>query len=246
MPPVAGPGWGGSHFRHRYGSVTGTVATLPGTTLPTTFTITVSTPTRRALPLRTTLSTLTPALTGTATTETVTVDVSATTTVHEPGVASPSWSDLALGDRVVVVGTQAGTGTVGAVSVVVPLALESGTVASLPGATLPTTFTITTGRAPTVTTVTVDVRPPRMCLSWGRPRSPCQTWPSGTGSWLWAPKPGRAPWTLRPCWSARRAPASAAQAITSCADRGPLHQQVTSEARWPGLGAPRLFRLLAV
>ena len=75
----------------------GTVATLPGSTtlFPTSFTIT----------------------TGGRTSTTVTVNVSSTTTFREPGQSSPGVGNIAVSDRVLVLGTQEGTGAVGATSV---------------------------------------------------------------------------------------------------------------------------------
>jgi hypothetical protein len=75
----------------------GTVATPPptGATPPTSFTIT------------------------TAAGKTVTVEVSSTTTFHVLGQSSPGLGDVAVSDHVLVVGTQGGTGVVGATSVLI-------------------------------------------------------------------------------------------------------------------------------
>ena len=75
----------------------GTVVTAPGATAPTTFTMNVA---------------------GTGSTATlVTVDVSTTTTLSEPGTSSAPLGTILAGDQVQVAGTQGGTGTVGATSV---------------------------------------------------------------------------------------------------------------------------------
>ena len=136
-----GFGWGGPRSRRGHGfggGAIGTVASLPlSTTAPTSFTITTG-------------SSSSPA--------TVTVDVSTRTTFKDPGVSSPGLANLAVGDQVQVVGTQAGTGTVDATAVSIPSARDLGTVASVPlSTTAPTSFTITTGSSSSPTTVTVDV-----------------------------------------------------------------------------------------
>jgi hypothetical protein len=50
-------------------------------------------------------------------TRTVTVDVSSSTKYKESGVSSPTLSNVAVGDRALVVGTQAGANVVDATSV---------------------------------------------------------------------------------------------------------------------------------
>ncbi len=101
------PWWGGSHFRHGYGT-SGVVASVPAGSAPTTFTITTGNPTT-----------------------TVTVDVSVTTTFREPGQTSPGLADILLGDQVVIMGTEAATNTIDATSVEIPAARDTGTVASV-------------------------------------------------------------------------------------------------------------------
>ena len=92
-------GGAGPYSRQGRGAIVGTVATAPGATAPTTFTMNVA---------------------GTGSTTTlVTVDVSTTTTLSEPGTSSPSLSGILAADQVEVWGTQGGTNTVGATSVTV-------------------------------------------------------------------------------------------------------------------------------
>ncbi len=117
------PWWGGGHFHHGYGT-SGVVASVPGSSAPTTFTITTGDPAT-----------------------TVTVDVSATTTFREPGQSSPGLGDILMGDQVVIMGTEAGTNTIDATSVEVPPARDSGTVAS----TTPALTITTTNPAATIT-----------------------------------------------------------------------------------------------
>jgi hypothetical protein len=88
----------------------GTVATPPISTtlLPTSFTIT----------------------TAGKTATNVLVDVASTTTFRDPGQSSPSVANVAVNDRVLVVGTQSGAGTVGATSVFI---FSAGTGHGFPG-----------------------------------------------------------------------------------------------------------------
>jgi hypothetical protein len=96
-------------------------------------------------------------VTGPTGTTLITVNVGTTTTVTEPGVSSPSLTDILAGDRVQVTGAPDGTAVVDATSVAVPLARVAGTVISVPGSTAPTSFTISVTGAGGTTMVTVDV-----------------------------------------------------------------------------------------
>ena len=141
------PGWStewGSRFGHGRGALLGTVVTAPGTTEPTTFTMDVTSP-------------------GSSTTTLVTVGVSTTATINEPGTSSPSLSAVVSGDQVEISGTQDGTNMVNATSVrLVP----ANTVLS-------TTTTALTATA-------MPVFPPRRGdkLMWARPAGgPKGSWP---------------------------------------------------------------------
>jgi hypothetical protein len=116
-------GWDHQHSGNGYIVERGTVSAAPGSTAPTTFTLNVKGPNNN-------------------TTTTVTVDASASTKLTEPGFSSAALANIVAGDRVLVVGTQAGANTVDATSVVLPAARAFGTVATAPGASAPTTFTI--------------------------------------------------------------------------------------------------------
>jgi hypothetical protein len=87
----------------------------------------------------------------------VTVNLSTTTALDEPGVSSPSLSDIVTGDQVQVSGTRDASGVVDATSVTVPLVGQSGTVISAPGSAAPTSFTIDVAGATGTTLVTVNV-----------------------------------------------------------------------------------------
>ncbi len=136
--PAWRAGSGGRYFGHGYGPVVGTVVTAPASSAPTTFTMNVA---------------------GTAgTTTLVTVDVSTTTTLAQPGFSSPALAYILAGDQVEVSGTQAGTNTLGATSVRLPELRQSGTVVTAPASSVPTTFTMDlAGTGSTTTIVTVDV-----------------------------------------------------------------------------------------
>jgi hypothetical protein len=84
---------------------------------------------------------------GTSTSTTVTVNVSGTTSYREPTVKSPTFADVLVGEKVAAKGTWASAGTLDATRVFIPLAVDSGRVASL------TTggFTIMTAKGVTVT-----------------------------------------------------------------------------------------------
>jgi hypothetical protein len=82
-----------------------------------------------------------------ASSTTVTVDVSATTSYREPTVKEASFQDVLVGEKVAVKGTWAGAGTLDATSVFIPLAVDSGRVASLSTAG----FTVMTAKGVTVT-----------------------------------------------------------------------------------------------
>jgi hypothetical protein len=90
-PGWGGPGWGGGHFGR---PVVGTVVAPPGANAPTTFTMNVTGPGR--------------------TTTLVTLDVTTTTKLDEPGYNSPALANIMAGDQVSVTGTQAGTNTLDA------------------------------------------------------------------------------------------------------------------------------------
>ena len=86
----------------------GTVVTAPASSAPTTFTMNVA---------------------GTGgTTALVTVDVSTTTALAQPGFSSSGLANILAGDQVEVLGTQAGSNTLGAISVRLPQLRQSGTV----------------------------------------------------------------------------------------------------------------------
>lgn len=92
-----GPAWGRGRLSPRYRPVVGRVVTAPGTTAPTTFTMNV--------------------VGQRGTTTLVTVDVSTTTKLGEPGFSAPALANIMAGDLVGVMGTQAGTNTLAATSV---------------------------------------------------------------------------------------------------------------------------------
>lgn len=78
-------GWARSRSGHGRSAIAGTVATAPGPTVPTTFTLNVAGPVGAGTLL--------------------TVDASSATTVNEPGASPPSLSGILAGDRAQVVGT---------------------------------------------------------------------------------------------------------------------------------------------
>jgi hypothetical protein len=87
------------------------------------------------------------------------VNVSTSTDLVEPGVSPASWADIAVGDKVVVVGMADATGTVDASAVIVPLAQETGTITTAPGTTAPTSFTIVSAAGAPVASAAVGGAP---------------------------------------------------------------------------------------
>lgn len=83
----------------------------------------------------------------TMTATTVTVNVSSATIYREPTVRSPGFANLLAGEKVVVTGAQAGTGTMDAATVFVRLAVRVGRVASLTS----NGFTLTTAKGVSIT-----------------------------------------------------------------------------------------------
>jgi hypothetical protein len=149
QPGRAAPWWGGSHFRHGYGG------TLTGTVLSAPVASTALTTTASTIPV-TASFTITPVGWQSST---VTVDVTANTKFRDPGDSSPSLSDVLLGDQVIVRGMNAGTDTVDASSVQVPLVFQTGTVLTMTATTTapPTgAFTLAT-IGPKSTDVSVNV-----------------------------------------------------------------------------------------
>ena len=142
-PGSHGPGWrvsfwpSGPQARHGREVMVGTIANAPGAAAPTSFTMNVAT-------------------TGGSTTL-VTVNLSTTTALDEPGVSSPSLSDIVTGDQVQVSGTRDASGMVDATSVTVPLVRQSGTVLSAPGSAAPTIFAMDVAGTTGTTLVTVNV-----------------------------------------------------------------------------------------
>jgi hypothetical protein len=104
----------------------------------------------------TTPFTITTADPGAHASATVTVNLSSTITYREPGFSSPGLGNIMVGDRVWVSGTQDGTDMVNATSIILPPAMEFGTVATAPSSPTATSFTITTA-AKTSATITVNV-----------------------------------------------------------------------------------------
>lgn len=102
-------------------------------------------------------------------TTTVTVNVSSSTKLVEPGFSSAALANIVAGDQVLVAGTQAGTNAIGATLVVLPEAHAFGTVAKAPGATAPTSFTVTVpGLKGATTTDTVNVSTSTKLREWGQ------------------------------------------------------------------------------
>ena len=137
QPGRVAPWWGGLHFRHGYGG------TLIGTVLSAPVASTTLTTTASTVPV-TASFTITPTGWQSAT---VTVDVTANTKFRDPGDSSPGLSDVLVGDQVRVRGLNAGTDTVDAFSVQVPLVFQTGTVLTMTATTTapPTgTFTLAT------------------------------------------------------------------------------------------------------
>ena len=83
----------------------------------------------------------------TLTAGTLTVDVSSATVYREPTVHRASFADVLAGEKVAVTGTQAGTGTINATTVMVRLAVRAGRVASLTVGG----FTLTTAKGVSIT-----------------------------------------------------------------------------------------------
>jgi hypothetical protein len=104
--------------------------------------------------------------------QTVTVDLTASTTYTEVGVTSPSWGNVAVGDLVVVYGTSTGTGTFTATSVVIiQRPLVAGTVATAPTSAT-SSFTVSAWQRQTWTlqknqTWTVDLSGSTTYREWG-------------------------------------------------------------------------------
>ena len=83
----------------------------------------------------------------TLTAGTLTVNVSSATVYREPTVRRASFADVLPGEKVAVTGTQAGTGTIDATTVMVRLAVRAGRVASLTVGG----FTLTTAKGVSIT-----------------------------------------------------------------------------------------------
>jgi hypothetical protein len=154
QPGGGAPWWGASHFRHGYsGTVTGTVLSAPAATTvgPTVLTSTAST-----LPAVTASFTITPA--GWRNTP-VTVYVLANTRFREPGESVPGLGNILVGDQVTVRGMHAGTDMIEALSVELPLVLQTGTVLTNTATTVsPAVGVFTMGTAGRKSTnVTVEV-----------------------------------------------------------------------------------------
>jgi hypothetical protein len=147
-----GPGYGAMSYTINASSVTIPLAHLTGTvsnlsTSGFTLTTQVLTGTSWTMPgWGKGYSKMYPVLTVTA--ATITVNLSSATKYTEPGVPGASWSNLANGDKVNVIGAQAGGTTVNALWVAIPAVTDTGTVQGTPSAT---GFTLTTARGGTVT-----------------------------------------------------------------------------------------------
>lgn len=150
QPGNGAPWWGGFHFRQgNGGTITGTVLSAPAAS-------TVLTTTASTLPAVTASFTIAPAGWKSAT---VTVDVSASTRFREPGESSPGLGNILVGDQVTVRGMHTGADMIEALSVELPLVLQTGTVLTSTAATVPLAvgaFTIaTTGWKSTNVTIEV-------------------------------------------------------------------------------------------